>query len=106
LKENFEENMTEPNKKIPTSQKQSSALLTFLSVCAITAFTIMIEIPQRSKNYGFAPATEQQSLNREFINHPIESDTVLEEIDLDREWEGILGDESKQELLAYNPPTV
>lgn len=97
----------EPNKKISANQKQSSALLTFVSICAIAASTLIIEIQQRSKNYGFAPATERQSLSRESINHPIKSDsTVLEEIDLDKEWEGILGDKSKQELLAYDPPGV
>ena len=96
-----------PRKKIPAHQKQSSALLTFLSVCAIAASTEIVEIEQRSKNYGFAPATEQQSLSQNSINRPIERDSkVLEEIDLEKEWEGILGDESKQELLAYNPPTV
>lgn len=95
----------EPNKKIPAHQKQSSTLLTFLSVCAIAASTLIIEIQQRSKNYGFAPATEQQSLSRESINPPIKSDsTVLEEIDLEKEWKGILGDKSKQKLLAYHPP--
>ncbi len=97
----------EPKKKIPANQKQSSALLTFLSVCAIAASTVTIEIEQRSKNHDFSPTTEQQSLRQESINHPIESDsTGLEEIDLDKEWEGILGDESKQELLAYNPPGI
>lgn len=97
----------EPKKKILAHQKQSSALLTFLSVCVIAASTVILEIQQLSKNYGFAPATKQQSLRQESVNRPIESDsTGLEEIDLEKEWEGILGDESKQELLAYNPPGV
>lgn len=94
----------EPMKKIPAHQKQSSPLLTFLSICAIAASTVMMEIQQRSKNYGFAPAKEQQFLSRESMNPLIKSDsTGLEEIDLEKEWEGILGDKSKQELLAYDP---
>jgi hypothetical protein len=107
LKENFEENIMEPNKKISANQKQSSALLTFVSVYAIAVSTLMIEIQLRSKNYGFVPTSEQQSLRLESVNLSIESNTTgLEEIDLDKEWEGILGDKSKQELLAYAPPGV
>ncbi|AUB35373.1 hypothetical protein COO91_01251 [Nostoc flagelliforme CCNUN1] len=96
----------EPNKKISANQKQSSALLTFVSVCAIAASILMIEIHLRSKNYSFAPTSKQQSLRQESVNRPLESDIVLEEIDLEKEWEGILGDKSKQELLAYDLPGV
>lgn len=97
----------EPNKKISANQKQSSALLTFVSVCAIAVSTVMIEIHLRSKNYSFAPTSKQQSLRQESVNPSIKSNsTGLEEIDLDKEWEGILGDKSKQELLAYAPPSV
>ncbi|MBD2344339.1 hypothetical protein [Anabaena subtropica] len=96
-----------PNKNISTNQNQSSPLFTFLSVCAIAASTLVIEILPRSKNYNFSPTTEQQSLKQGSVDHPIESDHQdLEEIDIDKEWKSILGDKSKQELLAYAPPGV
>ncbi|MBW4672869.1 MAG: hypothetical protein KME52_02160 [Desmonostoc geniculatum HA4340-LM1] len=93
----------QPKKKISANQKQSPTLLTFVSVCAIAASTVMIEIEQRSKKDDFAPTSEQQSLRQESVNRSLESDIVLEEIDLKKEWKGILGDELKQELLAYAP---
>lgn len=93
------------HKNISTNQKHSFPLFSFLSVCAIAASTLVIEILPRPKNYNFSPTTEQQSLTQGSVNRPIESDRQdLEEIDIDKEWKSILGDKSKQELLAYTPP--
>lgn len=95
----------ESKNKNTANQKQSSTLLTFLSLCAITTSTTTMAFEQQSKNHDFARATEQQSLSLDSINRlDKNASAVLEEIDLEREWESILGDESEQELLAYDLP--
>jgi hypothetical protein len=91
----------ESKKKNTGNQKQSFALLTVLSLCAIVTSTATAAIEQQSKNQNFAPATEQQSQSQDSVNHLEQNNSaVLEEIDLDKEWEGISSDKSEEVFLA------
>ncbi|RUR77434.1 hypothetical protein ACF3DV_07895 [Chlorogloeopsis fritschii PCC 9212] len=91
----------EPKNKNTANQKQSFNLLTVLSLCAIVTSTTTAAIEQLSKKQDFVPTGEQQTLNQDFNNHLDKNDdVVLEEIDLDKEWQGIFGDdESGQGFL-------
>ncbi|MDM9385149.1 hypothetical protein QUB80_31330 [Chlorogloeopsis sp. ULAP01] len=93
----------EPKNKNTANQKQSLNLLTVLSLCAIVTSTTTAAMEQLSKKQNVVPAGEQQTLNRDYNNRlDKNNDVVLEEIDLDKEWQGISGDESEQGLLLAN----
>jgi hypothetical protein len=94
----------EPKNRNTANQKQSLNLLTVLSLCAIVTSTTTAAIEQLSKKQDFVPTAEQQTFNQDSNNRldkDKNNDVVLEEIDLDKEWENIAGDdESGQGLLA------
>ncbi|MFQ4144385.1 hypothetical protein [Chlorogloeopsis sp. ULAP02] len=90
----------EPKSKNTANQKQSLNLLTVLSLCAIVTSTTTAAMEQLSKKQDVVPTGEQQTLNRDSNNRlDKNNDVVLEEIDLDKEWQGISGDESEQEVM-------
>ncbi len=90
----------ESKKKITANQKQSFTLLTVLSLCAVVTSTTTAAIEQQSKNQNLAPTTEQQSLNQGSIDNLKDSNSVaLEEINLDKEWEGVIGEKSEEGIL-------
>ncbi|MBE9169731.1 hypothetical protein IQ238_20120 [Pleurocapsales cyanobacterium LEGE 06147] len=85
------------------SKKRSFTLLTLLSSGAIAISLEVLPIKSSSKNQSLVPAVEQQLKNQKSQN-PIDrinsnNDKVLEEIELDKEWEGIFDDKSKEEIL-------
>ncbi|MDJ0567547.1 MAG: hypothetical protein QNJ53_00725 [Pleurocapsa sp. MO_192.B19] len=85
------------------NKKPTFAFLTLLSSCAIALYIEAIPSKLLSKNQSFDPAIEQQLKNQTSQN-PIDhlgkgNDEVVEEIKLDKEWEGILGSEPEQEVL-------
>ncbi|MBF2005621.1 MAG: hypothetical protein IGS49_09185 [Chlorogloeopsis fritschii C42_A2020_084] len=92
----------EPKNRNTANQKQSLNLLTVLSLCAIVTSTTTAVIEQLSKKQDVVPTGEQKTLNQDSNNRLDKNDSVvLEEIDLDKEWEGIAGndDESKQRFI-------
>jgi hypothetical protein len=81
-------------------QKQSFNLLTVLSLCAIVTSTTTALIEKESNKQNLTPAGEQQSLSQDSISSLNESNSaVLEEINLDKEWESISSEKSEQGFL-------
>jgi hypothetical protein len=81
-------------------QKQSFNLLTVLSLCAIVTSTTTALIEKESNKQNFAPTGEQQSLNQDVISRLDQNNSaVLEEIDLDKEWESISSEKSEQGFI-------
>ncbi|WP_315790357.1 hypothetical protein [Fischerella sp. JS2] len=81
-------------------QKQSFSFLTVLSLCAIITSTTTAVIEKESNKQNLAPAGEQQSLSQDSISSLNESNSaVLEEINLDKEWESISSEKSEQGFL-------
>lgn len=91
------------SQKKPTNEKRSSKFLTLLGLCAIITSTATTTLEQLSLTRDFAPVTKKSSLSEEEANdQPAQNnDSALEEIDLEKEWESILGDESELDFLAY-----
>jgi hypothetical protein len=81
-----------------------------LSFCAIPIGTAVEAAELQSPTQDVALFTEQQSSSKNFTDFPdgnnnevlekLDPEAVLEEINLEKEWESILGDDFEQELLA------
>lgn len=77
-------------------QKQSLNLLTVLSLCAIVTSTTTALIEKESNKQNLAPAGEQQSLSQDSISRLNQNNSaVLEEINLNKEWESISSEKSE-----------
>ena len=86
-----------------TNETLTSRILPLFGVCAILASTATTALEQSSWNREFVPLSKQRSLSKGKNNNqpPTKTAAVLEELDLEREWEGIFGDKSE---LAF--PTL
>lgn len=86
-----------------TNETRVSRILSLLGVCAIFASTATKALEQSCFDRGFAPVSEQPSLSEKKTNNQSAKNAaaVLEELDLEKEWEGILGDKSELEFLAF-----
>ena len=85
------------------NKKPTFAFLTLLSSCAIALYIEAIPSKLPSKSQSFDPANEQQ-LNSQNNQNSIDrigrnNDKIVEEIELDQEWESILGDKTKEEFI-------
>jgi hypothetical protein len=95
------------------NSKKSFTLFGFLTFCAIATSTATTAIEPLSKNKAFTQATVEQS-EQQAQQKPFEppiigrsNDETLEEINLDQEWEDILGnDESEGEMLLASTRTL
>jgi len=93
------------------NNKNSKRTLTFfglLSFLSLTASTAMAAIEPSPKKESSVPAIEQQSENRE-VEKPSEptvrsNDENWEQVELEKEWSGILGDDSEEEILIGANP--
>ena len=93
------------------NSKKSFTLLGFLSFCAIALSIETTGVKLLSKNETFSPSptTEQKYKQQEgeALQLPDRSnEETLEEVELDKEWEDILGDESGEEMLLARGPSI
>lgn len=90
----------ESKKTNKVKQKQSFSLLTVLSLCAIVTSTTTALIEKESNKQNLAPVGEQQSLSQDSISRLNQNNSaVLEEIDLNKEWESISSEKSEQGFI-------
>lgn len=93
------------------NSKKYLSFLSLLSFCAIATSVTIDNVEPLSRKEAFTPAPEQQSEKQE-KQKPFEpigksSDEILEEIELDREWSDVIGDdESGKEMLLAKAPTI
>lgn len=85
------------------NQKRTVTFLSLLSFLTLAASTAMAAIEPSSKREASVPAIEQQSENQE-AEKPLEptvrsNSESWEKVELEHEWKGILGNESKEEIL-------
>lgn len=85
------------------NKKQSFSFLALLSSCAIILSLEALPIKSPSKERSLEPATKQQ-INSQKSQGSKDSlkkdnDKLVEEIELDREWEDISGDDPEQRVL-------
>ena len=86
-----------------TQATHSAKLLPLLGVCAIVASTPTTALAQLSWRQELTPVSQQRPLDQENANYPSprNESAVLQALDLEKEWGGILGDASGLEFLAF-----